>query len=156
LAARLELRFEGLREDPPIRDQYDLLLRIEARLVVEADGVVILDEPHFPIVELASQLSQWISRGAATDFNYESMDAEEVILWFRNSAGAWDVGSDWNTTAVQGGFERADLIYAASEYLRAVPVRVQQQLRRDVSRLIKPSSGQSSLRNVIRRILRRP
>jgi len=156
LAARLDLRFEGLREDPPIRDQYDLLLRIEARVVVEADGVVILDEPHFPIVELASQLSQWVSRGAATDFNYESMDAEGVILWFRNSAGAWDVGSDWNATPLQGGFERADLIYAASEYLRAVPVRVQQQLRRDVSRLIKPSSGQSSLGKVIRRILRRP
>jgi len=71
------------------------------------------------------------------------MDAEEVILWFRNSEGAWDVGSNWNTTAVQGGFERANLIYAASEYLRVVPIRVQQQLRRDVSWLIKPSSGQS-------------
>ena len=144
MAARLELRFEGLREDPPIRDQYDLLLRIEARLVVEADGVVILDEPHFSIVELASQLSQWISDGAATDFNYESMDAEEVILWFRKSAGAWDVGSDWNTRAVHGGLERANLIYAASEYLRVVPILVQQHLRRDVSSLIKPSSGQSS------------
>jgi len=137
LASRLELRFEGLREDPPIRDRYDLLLRIEARLVVEADGVVILDEPHLPVVELASQLSQWISGGAATDFNYESMDAEDVILWFRNSAGAWSVGSDWNTAAVKGGFERGDLIYAASQYIQAVPIRVQQELRRDVSRLIR-------------------
>lgn len=143
LAARLELRFEALREDPPIRYQYDLLLRIEARFVVEADGVVILDEPHFPIVELASQLSQWTSDGAVTDFNYESMDAEEVILWFRKSASAWDVGSDWNTGAVHGGFERANLIYAASEYVRVVPIRVQQELRRDVSSLIKPSSGRS-------------
>jgi hypothetical protein len=144
MAMRLELRFEGLREDPPIRHQDDLLLRIEARFVAEADGVVILDEPHFSIVELASQLSQWMARGAATDFNYESMDAEEVVLWFRNSAGTWEVGSDWNTTATQRGFERADLVEAASAYVRAVPIRVWQQLRRDVSKWISPLSGGSS------------
>ena len=144
MAARLELRFEGIREDPPIRDKYDLLLRIEARLVAEAGGVVLFDEPHFPIVELASQLSQWIASGAATDFNYESMDAEEVILWFRSSPGGWEVGSDWGTAIAQRGFERTDLITAASEYVQAVPVRVQQQLRRDVSKLIKPSSDDSS------------
>jgi hypothetical protein len=45
-----------------------------------------------------------MARGAATDFSYESMDAEEVVLWFRNSAGTWEVGSDWNTTATQRGF----------------------------------------------------
>jgi len=137
LAARLELRFEGIREDPPIRDQYDLLLRIEARLVAEASGVVIVDEPHLPIVELASQLSKWIASGAATDFNYESMDAEEVILWFRSSPDGWSVGSDWNVATVQRGFDRADLVEAAGLYVRAVPIRVRQQLRRDVSKLIK-------------------
>jgi len=137
LAARLELRFEGIREDPPIRDQYDLLLRIEARLVAEASGVVILDEPHLSIVELASQLSKWIASGAATDFNYESMDAEEVILWFRSSPDGWSVGSDWNVATVQRGFDRADLVEAAGLYVRAVPIRVRQQLRRDVSKLIK-------------------
>jgi hypothetical protein len=140
LAARLDLRFEGIREDSPIRDKYDLLLRIEARLVVEASGVVIFDEPHFPIVELASQLSQWIASGAATDFNYESMDAEDVILWFRSSPDGWDVGSDWGTAAVQRGFDRAGLVTAASRYVEAVPTRVQQQLRRDVSKLIKRPS----------------
>lgn len=137
MAARLELRFEGIREDPPIRDQYDLLLRIEARLVAEASGVVILDEPHLSIVELASQLSKWIASGAATDFNYESMDAEEIILWFRSSPDGWSVGSDWNVATVQRGFERADLVEAAGLYVRAVPIRVRQQLRRDVSKLIK-------------------
>ena len=137
MAARLELRFEGIREDPPIRDQYDLLLRIEARLVAEASGVVILDEPHLSIVELASQLSKWIASGAATDFNYESMDAEEVILWFRSSPDGWSVGSDWNVATVQRGFDRADLVEAAGLYVRAVPIRVRQQLRRDVSKLIK-------------------
>jgi hypothetical protein len=144
MTTRLELRFEGLREDPPIRAHYDLLLRIEARFVAEADGVVILDEPHFSIVELASQLSQWLTRGAATDFNYESMDAEGIILWFRNCASGWEVGSDWNTAAVQGGFERATVIDAASEYVQAVPIRVRQELRRDVSKLIKASSGGGS------------
>ena len=137
MAARLELRFEGIREDPPIRDQYDLLLRIEARLVAEASGVVILDEPHLSIVELASQLSKWIASGAATDFNYESMDAEEIILWFRSSPDGWSVGSDWNVATVQRGFDRADLVEAAGLYVRAVPIRVRQQLRRDVSKLIK-------------------
>ena len=142
--ARLELRFEGIGEDPPIRDQYDLLLRIEARLVAEASGVVILDEPHFPIVELASQLSKWLASGAATDFNYESMDAEDVILWFRSSPGGWSVGSDWDIATVQRGFARADLIDAASKFVQAVPLRVRQQLRRDVSKLIRLSSGGSS------------
>jgi len=137
LAARLELRFEGIREDPPIRDQYDLLLRIEARLVAESSGVVILDEPHFSIVELASQLSKWIASGAATDFNYESMDDEGVILWFRSSPGGWSVGSDWNVATVQRGFERADLVEAAALYVQTVPIRVRQQLRRDVSKLMK-------------------
>ncbi len=137
MAARLELRFEGIREDPPIRDQYDLLLRIEARLVAESSGVVILDEPHFSIVELASQLSKWIASGAATDFNYESMDDEGVILWFRSSPGGWSVGSDWNVATVQRGFERADLVEAAALYVQTVPIRVRQQLRRDVSKLMK-------------------
>jgi len=137
LAARLELRFEGIREDPPIRDQYDLLLRIEARLVAESSGVVILDEPHFSIVELASQLSKWIASGAATDFNYASMDDEGVILWLRSSPGGWSVGSDWNVATVQRGFERADLVEAAALYVQTVPIRVRQQLRRDVSKLMK-------------------
>ena len=138
LAKRLELRFEGLREDPPVRDKYELLLRIEAEFIAEADGVVILEQPHFSIVELASQLSMWLESGAATDFNYESMDAEEIILWFRKSGGTWDVGSDWHPDVVQRGFERADLIEAASTYVRAVPIRVRQDLHRDVSKLIKP------------------
>ena len=79
---------------PSIRGKLDLLLGVEATFSVRVGGHVIHREPMFPVVELSQALSSWLDGVAVRDFEFDSMEWDDVRqVWFgQQRSGQW-VGS---------------------------------------------------------------
>jgi hypothetical protein len=97
----LRLRIRQVITDPvdiQIEEWWQALLRIEGIFTVEVSEGLLLEEPHWCIVELASALEKWLPEAQlGNEFVYTSMDDEqEGLLWFRLvSPDRWQIGSAW-------------------------------------------------------------
>src|SRR4051812_31752439 len=70
--------------------QADYLVSLEGDLQIIDDTECILDEPSFPVVELARSLIQWLEDSDRADFAFESMSFEEVgAVTIRRSDAGW-------------------------------------------------------------------
>ncbi|MGN8244765.1 hypothetical protein ACTHAM_001872 [Cellulomonas soli] len=105
----MEMTYERLSGgDLRGRTLADLLVSLDARLrVVDGDEVVI-DEPGFPVVELARDLSMWLDDPDRGDFEFESMSYEGVgAIAIRRAAAGWEVSSSLVAGAVTKATEWA-------------------------------------------------
>ncbi|MEM9156135.1 MAG: hypothetical protein AAGB13_14060 [Cyanobacteria bacterium P01_F01_bin.33] len=97
----IEIAASNFEIDPPttrIKEWWQAELNIQATLTVTVDGEIILQEPHWCVVELSQALSQWEANcNWETGFQYNSMDEEESnLLCFKQSeTGEWIIGSAW-------------------------------------------------------------
>ncbi|AOR61135.1 hypothetical protein [Pectobacterium parmentieri] len=80
---------------PSVNPNPQLLSEIEGRLIIKVNDEVFFDESDILLLELAKELSAWISVGSG-DFIYYSMDYEEgPILSFQETEGSWRLSSVW-------------------------------------------------------------
>src|SRR5437764_703943 len=120
------------RDAKESRDPIDILIGIVAdvRILVREEKVVVIEA--CPIVELAAQLDYWLRRGDGNDFSYDSMDAVEQLLWFRQSKDGWQVGSDWEGASGPYPASDANVRRGAREFVEAVKIEVRKSLGVDV------------------------
>lgn len=72
----------------------DFLIAIDADLRFVVDNEVVLEEPGFPVVELARTLKAWLTDPEPREFEFESMSYEERgSLRIKGGEGGWVVGS---------------------------------------------------------------
>ena len=114
---------------------YQLLLGVEADLCVRVGSAVVLDEPHFPIVELRQWLAQWLSAGAVDDFTYTSIEADEdgLLSFQQTEQGDWLVGAAWSALASPAKISRACLLSACQYFVGQVDAWVASNLHLSVS-----------------------
>lgn len=95
----MELFYGQLRTDE-LRGtaQADYLIALDACLRLTDGGVTVVEEPGFPVVELARSLLAWLGDSAEGDFEFESMSYEEsgTIRIQKTSAG-WAFSSVFAT-----------------------------------------------------------
>ncbi len=94
----MELRVSSISTTEAIMKPRNVVTGVDGRLRLVCGTAVVFDEPAFPVVELAVALSRWVGipREGRGDFEFDSMFAEEPgILWIRESARSWRLGSIW-------------------------------------------------------------
>ncbi len=75
-----------------------LLSEIEGHLLIEINDDVFFNESGILLLELAKELTDWISAGSG-DFIYYSMDYEDgPILSFQENQSGWRLSSVWCDT----------------------------------------------------------
>lgn len=74
----MELTYDALRTDE-LRGttQADYLVALDAQLRLVDGGAILLEEPGFPVVELARSLLAWLADPEPGDFEFDSMSYEE-------------------------------------------------------------------------------
>lgn len=88
----------------------DYLVSVEATLLISVDAVVIYQEPHFPVVELARSLRSWLADPDRGDFEFESMSFEEVgSVTIRKAGARWVVGSVFVPSVVSSPLSWAEI-----------------------------------------------
>jgi hypothetical protein len=126
----LRLRTRQVITDPvdrQIEEWWQALLNIEGIFTVEVSEGLLLEETHWCIVELASELKKWLPDGQlGNEFVYTSMDEEkEGLLWFRPvSPDKWQIGSAWEVFPCMETFCTSILISACREYIAQVEAEV--------------------------------
>ena len=121
----LNLQFHNVVSSNGIAEEmWQALLWIEADFVVEVPEGVLLSEPHWCIVELATSVAAWLRDASENgpEFSYTSMDDEqEGLLWFRHeSNGMWFVGSAWQEFHSSTPVPFSELHEAVRQYVRRV------------------------------------
>ncbi len=72
----------------------DYLVALDGRFTLVVKDMTILDEPGFPVVELARSLAQWLNDSESDDFEFDSMSYEEPgTVYLRQKEVGWTVGS---------------------------------------------------------------
>ncbi|MCA5892535.1 hypothetical protein LEP48_04100 [Isoptericola sp. NEAU-Y5] len=92
----MELIYDSLRTDE-LRGttQADYLISLDAHLRLVDGGANVLDEPGFPVVELARSLLAWLVDPERDDFEFDSMSYEE-----RGAISIWKVPARWSIGSV--------------------------------------------------------
>lgn len=79
-----------------------LLSEIEGHLLIKINDEVFFDESDILLLELAKELSDWISLGDG-DFLYYSMDYEDgPVLSFQEKQNGWSLSSIWCDEFIDG------------------------------------------------------
>lgn len=91
----MELTYDRLSADELTGTELaDYLVALDATFRLVDDGVILLEEPGFPVVELARALIAWAQRAMRSDFQFDSMSYEEVgTLSIRRSQSGWVASS---------------------------------------------------------------
>lgn len=72
----------------------DRLVSIDGHLTILDGADRVLDEPSFPVVELAWSLQRWLNEPRRADFEFDSMSFEELgTVTVRESPTGWVFGS---------------------------------------------------------------
>lgn len=72
----------------------DFLIAIDAYFKMSDGALTVLEDPEFPVVELARNLNQWLNNSDGTDFSFDSMSYEEAgVVTVKQSASGWVFGS---------------------------------------------------------------
>lgn len=107
--------------------QADYLIALDACLQVVDGDTVVLEEPGFPVVELARSLLVWLEVSAPTSFEFSSMSYEEVgVLSIREHEGRWAFTSVWTPSVVSRSLDRTEV----EEVCRRFISQVEQDLAR--------------------------
>ncbi len=130
---QLDFRDMHLDGDRP-RDAFGILLGVNATFTVLAGELQLLVEEEFPIVELAAQLKHWVDCGGDAPFEYESLEAEDILLWFKPESAGWLIGSDWQNEPSEHLFRLDDFKSAAGSYIDRVKRQVKAELDLDVTK----------------------
>ena len=120
----LAFTFAEVRIDGPLKDDWDILLRLVGPFQVRLDGLTIYQEGEFCLVEFASQLNVWIQSGPDLDFSYDSEESDVLgLLRFKKKhGGAWEI--TFAHRSEKHLVPEADLKQAAQLYLTSLRKRL--------------------------------
>jgi hypothetical protein len=90
-----KLRSEWIRAKNPV-----ITARIEGKLVVSAHDGIVFEDNYVLLLELGSQLSNWLSAckvGQICDFRYQTIDYDEgpILLFLRRDGNKFTIDSPW-------------------------------------------------------------
>lgn len=102
----------------PERSEVGYLIGVEASLVISDHGFVILNEPTFPVLELAWSLGHWTASSPLHDFEFESLDYEEIgVVSIRSHNNKWVVSSCFNPTVSSAPYEREVIFTSIANFI---------------------------------------
>lgn len=117
----LELSFDSLNSDE-LRGstQADYLISLDGTFRISSGEAVLIEEPGFPVVELAWKLAPWIAVPSPR-FRFESMSLEEVgTVEITQQAGGWVVSSCYAPMRAVGPLAWPVVESAVSEFIGEV------------------------------------
>ena len=125
--------------EPAVRDEFDLLLGVEATLSLRVSDTLIYNEPMFPIVELRVALDRWLRRPDIADFELDSMEADEPgFVWIRHQpSGGWRVGSIHQDEIAREELTRDEIVSGCKAFIEAVDRWVRDHLHLEVADAIE-------------------
>lgn len=117
-----------------LRDRYDLLLGVEATIILGVGDRTVFTEPDFPIVELRDALAQWLASNPKDDFEFESMESDEVgLVWFRQQpSGHWRAGSVLQDDLAPEELPLEDVTGECRRFIGSVDMWVRDHLNVDI------------------------
>lgn len=116
----------------------DYLIALDATLRLQDGGVLIYEEPSFPVVELARSLQAWLDAPDPGDFEFDSMSFEEVgSLRILRTATGWTLGSVFVAATSTRPVDWSEIVRCCRDFIG----RVERDLRTlglDPDELIRP------------------
>lgn len=139
-AAMIELNFSAMHQDgPSLESEVERLLRIVADVLLSVDGRALYSEGDVPVVELASQLSQWLVEGGTRgDFSYESMESDTPgLIWIKRGTSGWRIGSVHQEYEETREWPLSDIDAAMGRFVARVIDSARDQLAVDVRDIVE-------------------
>ena len=126
--SRLALQFQLTAPDGPLKNNWQRLLGIAADFQLVVDHRVLWSEAHFPVVELARQLSIWLTRASNLEpFAYASLESDVPgLVRFEPRPSGWAVSSAYQVHPSPTAFSTSELCTAVREFVQRVRESVQQ------------------------------
>lgn len=119
----LQFHCSRLHLDGPVETPDHLIINYVGGFQIETEKGTVYKESDFPCVEFVRAASAWLQQDVDSDFEYDSMEAEEPgIVWFRASGNGWRIGSihqDEIDLTAYSQKEIADALRALIDSLRA-------------------------------------
>lgn len=122
-------------EKPDLSGRLEVLVGVIADFRIEIGGRPFFHEPEFPVVELAACLQQWLAdldQGTIADFVYDSMEADEPLLLFRQRDDGWNVSSPWQQYEDTSILATDEVRDAARRFVQEVQTAAATELKLDV------------------------
>ncbi|MFC7486920.1 hypothetical protein ACOCJ7_11830 [Knoellia sp. CPCC 206453] len=89
----------------------DYLVGVDAFLRLVDDGVLLFEEPSFPICELARSLHRWLQGEEGRDFVFDSMSFEEKgVVSVLQSEGGWIFTSSFAPEIHSSVLDRSEMV----------------------------------------------
>lgn len=108
--------------DGMISGEPEALLRVNSTFHILVEQLTIIDEPSFPILELAKSLRSWEAHGS---YEYQSMEADVSPLLFVETKSGYYVASPLSRTCSDVIVNRNELLYAVRSFI--------EKIRREIS-----------------------
>jgi hypothetical protein len=142
---RLEFRFRVTSADrSQLLDRWDSLLRIEGDFAILVEGRGLYTEVLFPLVEFAVEALKWIgSPGEPDGFLYESVEAEEPLIWIKRTddEDGWQVGKIHESYSEPAVFTTDDIRSAISTYVEDLRTILNRDFGIDIDPVLWPPAG---------------
>lgn len=111
------LKSGNLRQEQATKEDWSVLLQVNATLLVQVDELVIINEPSFPVIELMVDLISW---NRNQGFEYRSMEADVSPLLFIPTRNGFYVASPLSGTCSDAVVEREELVSAVDSFIGVI------------------------------------
>jgi len=118
----MEFKFTDLSvEQIPERSEIGYLIGVEASLIISDCGCIILNEPIFPVLELAWSLGRWRDSSPLCDFEFDSLDYEEVgVVSIQRDEDKWVVSSCFNPSVCSVPYEQGIIFSVVTSFIETL------------------------------------
>lgn len=133
----IRFQFDRLTSDVTNQDEdWQLLLKITADFAIVLKDRTFYGEPDFPVVEFATQASQWL-KSSDGDFDYTSMESEEdPLISFRMTPGGLWAPYSPHQLLTPKEVTRISLESALRAFIEDVRAAVLRKFEIDVDRML--------------------
>lgn len=101
---------------------------VSGHLKILEDDVVIFEDPHMAIIELALDLLSWKKSIGHNreDYFFESIHSEDIgIVWIKKTGGSmWKIGSVWNKGVTSREYKLSQIDEFIIDYSKIVNEKV--------------------------------
>ncbi len=135
----IKFSFENIKFLEPIKEDWQVLLRIESDFKIYVTESVLYQENYFNVVEFAHSISRWLieAKSMPKDYYYETMDSDEVgFVWIKQKKDKYQIGSIYQEFEENHFFTYSEIEESANAFIKELILNLPIQVSNKVKKMI--------------------